>query len=273
MRATKAITQKVTALRDQIRLYNHQYHVLDEPSVPDVEYDKLVRELQAIEADYPALISADSPTQRVGAEPAGAFTTVQHRLPMLSLDNAFSEEELSNFHRRVMDRLDLGESSDIEYAAEPKLDGAAVSLTYKKGQLVQGATRGDGSTGENVTHNVRTIPAVPLSLLGSGFPSTLEVRGEIFMPRAGFEAFNARAREKGEKTFVNPRNAAAGSLRQLDPKLTAARPLDIYVYAVGYTDGGKLPQRHSEVLQQLQEWGLKVCPEWRLRLSGNQLYV
>ena len=264
MRATKAITQKVTALRDRIRVHNHQYHVLDEPSVPDSEYDKLVRELQAIEADYPALVSADSPTQRVGAEPASAFTTVQHQLPMLSLDNAFSEEELKKFHRRVVDRLDLSESSDIEYAAEPKLDGAAVSLTYKKGHLIQGATRGDGSSGENVTHNVRTIPAVPLSLLGSGFPSTLEVRGEVFMPRAGFEAFNARAREKGEKTFVNPRNAAAGSLRQLDPKLTAERPLDIYVYSVGYTDGGKLPQRHSEVLQQLQEWGLKVCPEWRL---------
>jgi len=264
MRATKAITQKVTTLRDQIRLFNHQYHVLDEPSVPDAEYDRLVRELQAIEKEHPELVSADSPTQRVGAEPASAFTTVQHRLPMLSLDNAFSEEELSDYNRRVTERLDLDVATQVDYSAEPKLDGAAVSLIYVKGHLVQGATRGDGTRGENITHNVRTIPAVPLTLLGSGYPSTLEVRGEVFMPRAGFEKFNARARDKGEKTFVNPRNAAAGSLRQLDPKLTAARPLDIYVYSVGFMDGGKLPDRHSEILSQLEEWGLKVCPERRL---------
>jgi DNA ligase (NAD+) len=267
MRATKAITQKVTALRDEIRLYDHQYHVLDEPSVPDAEYDRLVRELQAIEKEYPALVTDDSPTQRVGAEPASSFTTVQHQLPMLSLDNAFSENELSDFHRRVMDRLQLDSSTIMDYSAEPKLDGAAVSLIYKKGHLVQGATRGDGRTGENITHNVRTIAAVPLSLLGAGYPATLEVRGEVFMPRAGFEKYNARARKNGEKTFVNPRNAAAGSLRQLDPKLTAERPLDMYVYSVGFVDGGDLPGRHSEVLQQLQEWGLKVCPERRV-VSG-----
>ena len=257
----------VTVLRDQIRLYNHQYHVLDEPSVPDAEYDRLMRELQAIEEQHPELISDDSPTQRVGAEPASAFTTVQHELPMLSLDNAFSEEELSSFHRRVTDRLEVDESERIDYSAEPKLDGAAVSLIYKKGHLVQGATRGDGTTGENITHNVRTIAAIPLSLMGAGYPSMLEVRGEVFMPRAGFERYNDRARKKGEKTFVNPRNAAAGSLRQLDPRQTAERPLDMYIYSVGFVDGGELPGRHSEILSQLQEWGFKVCPERKL-VSG-----
>jgi DNA ligase (NAD+) len=267
MRATKAITLRISALRNKIRLYNHQYHGLDEPSVPDAEYDRLVRELQTIEEKYPHLISKDSPTQRVGAEPATSFATVQHRLPMLSLDNAFSEDELREFHRRVTGRLDLAPATRLDYSAEPKLDGAAVSLIYKNGQLVQGATRGDGTTGENITHNVRTISAVPLSLLGSGYPSILEVRGEVFMPRAGFEKYNARARAVGEKTFVNPRNAAAGSLRQLDPKLTAERPLDMYVYAVGFVEGGKLPARHSAILALLQEWGLKVCPERQL-VSG-----
>jgi len=261
MRATKAITLRITALRDQIRLFDHQYHVLDEPSVPDAEYDRLVRELQTLEGKHPHLISEDSPTQRVGAEPASSFATVQHRLPMLSLDNAFSEDELREFHRRVMSRLGLDPATQIDFSAEPKLDGAAVSLIYRNGRLVQGATRGDGTTGENITHNVRTIAAVPLSLLGSGYPSTLEVRGEVFMPRAGFEKYNARARNIGEKTFVNPRNAAAGSLRQLDPKLTAARPLDMYVYSVGFVESGELPGRHSEILAQLQDWGLKVCPQ------------
>jgi DNA ligase (NAD+) len=232
--------------------------------VPDAEYDRLVRSLQALEADYPELITPDSPTQRVGAEPVSAFGTVQHQLPMLSLDNAFSEDELRDFHRRVAERLELDVSADISYAAEPKLDGAAVSLLYEDGQLVQGATRGDGTTGENITHNVRTIDAVPLSLYGKGYPSTLEVRGEVFMPRAGFNAFNEKARKNDEKTFVNPRNAAAGSLRQLDPRLTAERPLDIYVYSVGIVDGGSLPDRHSAVLDRLQEWGFKVCPERKL---------
>lgn len=264
---TKANTQKVSSLREQIRLYNHQYHVLDEPSVPDVEYDRLMRELQAIEKEHPELVTADSPTQRVGAQPASAFTTVQHRLPMLSLDNAFSDDELSGFNKRVIDRLELDESVNIDYSAEPKLDGAAVSLIYKRGHLVQGATRGDGTTGENITHNVRTIPAIPLSLFGSGYPSTLEVRGEVFMPRAGFEQYNDAARKKGEKTFVNPRNAAAGSLRQLNPKLTAERPLDMYIYSVGFIDGGKLPDRQYEILSQLQEWGFKICPERQL-VSG-----
>lgn len=264
---TKANAQKIASLSEKIRLYDHQYHVLDEPSVPDAEYDRLIRELQALEAEHPELILDDSPTQRVGAKPVSAFTTVQHQLPMLSLENAFTEDELSSFHRRLTDRLELDESASIDYSAEPKLDGAAVSLVYENGHLMQGATRGDGTTGENITHNVRTIAAIPLSLLGSGYPSTLEVRGEVFMPRAGFEKYNDAARKKGEKTFVNPRNAAAGSLRQLDPKLTAGRPLDMYVYSVGFVNGGKLPDRHSEILLQLQEWGLKVCPERQL-VSG-----
>jgi DNA ligase (NAD+) len=261
MAASAAEKKQVAALREQIRHHNYRYHVLDDPEIPDIEYDRLVRELQALEAKHPELITPDSPTQRVGGEPISAFGTVQHQIPMLSLDNAFSEQELEDFHRRVTDRLELEVTAPLAYAAEPKLDGAAVSLLYDQGQLVQGATRGDGTTGEDITHNVRTIDAVPLSLYGRGYPSTLEVRGEVFMPRAGFQAYNEQALARGQKTFVNPRNAAAGSLRQLDPRLTAERPLDIYVYSVGQVDGGKMPARHSEILDQLQEWGFKVCPE------------
>ena len=261
MSVPAATRKRIDSLRDQIRHHNYQYHVLDEPDVPDAEYDRLVRELQKLEAKHPELITPDSPTQRVGAAPIKAFGTVEHQIPMLSLDNAFSEDELRDFHRRVTDRLDIDINAKLRYAAEPKLDGAAVSLRYEGGELVRGATRGDGTTGEDITHNVRTITAVPLKLLGKGFPDTLEVRGEVFMPRAGFKAFNEQALKNDEKTFVNPRNAAAGSLRQLDPRLTAARPLDIYIYSVGQVIGGALPACHSEILQQLQEWGLKVCPE------------
>ena len=269
MSADAATKKTLATLRERVRRYNHEYHVLDEPSVPDIEYDRDMRELQSIEERHPELIRSDSPTQRVGAEPATRFNTVKHQLPMLSLDNAFSEQELQDFHRRVIERLDLEPDDEVEYAAEPKLDGAAVSLLYENGILVRGATRGDGTTGEDITHNVRTIESIPLSLMGSDFPSALEVRGEAFMPRAGFEAFNDRARAKGEKTFVNPRNAAAGSLRQLDPKLTAERPLDMYMYSVGLVEGGSLPGRHSDVLSQLQEWGFKICPERRV-VSGVQ---
>lgn len=264
MTASAATKQEVESLRNLIRDYNYQYHVLDDPSVPDAEYDRLVRELQDLEKKYPELITADSPTQRVGAEPVEAFGTVTHLIPMLSLDNAFTPDELNEFHRRVTERLELEVDADLQYAAEPKLDGAAISLLYENGQLVRGATRGDGSTGEDVTHNVRTIDAVPLKLLQSGYPGTLEVRGEVFMPREGFRAYNEHAIAKGEKTFVNPRNAAAGSLRQLDPRLTAERPLDIYVYAVGFTRGGSLPSCHNEILDRLQDWGFKVCPERRV---------
>ncbi len=250
------------SLRSEIRHHNYRYHALDDPDVPDAEYDRLVRTLSALEKNHPELITQDSPTQRVGAEPIKAFGTVEHSVPMLSLDNAFGEDELREFHRRITGRLDIDDSNDeLGYSAEPKLDGAAVSLLYEAGDLVRAATRGDGTTGEDITHNVRTIASVPLKLIGNGYPSILEVRGEVFMPRSGFEKYNELARQKGEKTLVNPRNAAAGSLRQLDPRLTAERPLDMYAYSVGQVDGGSLADKHSAILDQLQEWGLKICPE------------
>jgi DNA ligase (NAD+) len=264
MSASAATIKQVALLREKIRHHNYRYHALDDPEISDSAYDKLMRELQELETKHPELISAESPTQRVGDAPISAFGTVQHEMPMLSLGNAFSEAELSDFHRRVVERLGLDSDEDVFYAAEPKLDGAAVSLLYEDGILTRGATRGDGNTGEDITHNVRTIESIPLQLLGTGFPRRLEVRGEVFMPLAGFEAYNDKARAAGEKTFVNPRNAAAGSLRQLDPKLTAARPLDMYAYSVGIATGGSLPPRHSEVMDQLREWGIKVCPERRV---------
>ncbi len=252
---------QAASLREQIRHHNHRYHALDDPEIPDAEYDRLMRQLQEIENDYPELISSDSPTQRVGDAPISAFATVQHAMPMLSLGNAFSEQELRDFNSRLLTRLELEADATLVYSAEPKLDGAAVSLMYDDGVLVQGATRGDGTTGEDITHNVRTIEAIPLRLIGKDYPQRLEVRGEIFMPRAGFDAYNKKALAAGEKTFVNPRNAAAGSLRQLDPRLTANRPLDMYAYSVGVVEGGSVPTRHSEIIAQLQEWGIKVCPQ------------
>ena len=262
MGASATIRARVESLRDEIRYHNYRYHTLDDIEIPDAEYDRLMRELQDLEKQYPDLVTVDSPTQRVGAEPSEALKSVRHRLPMLSLDNVFSEDELREFHRRVAEKLEFEDGAvDLQYAAEPKLDGAAVSLLYEHGILVRAATRGDGTTGEDITHNVRTIESIPLRLLGNGYPEALEVRGEVFMPRAGFEAYNKQARAAGEKTFVNPRNAAAGSLRQLDPKLTAERPLDMYVYSVGLVEGGNLPDRHSEIIEQLQAWGLKTCPE------------
>jgi DNA ligase (NAD+) len=260
--AKRKAVERIEALREQIRYHNYRYHVLDDPEIPDSTYDSLMRDLQALEQSNPDLVTSDSPTQRVGAEPIAAFGAVKHQRPMLSLDNAFSEQELVEFNRRIRDKLELSESDPpVTFAAEPKLDGAAVSLLYHDGMLARGATRGDGTTGEDITHNVRTIDGVPLRLRGSDFPRVLEVRGEVFMPRAGFLAYNEEAARTGGKTFVNPRNAAAGSLRQLDPKLTAQRPLDIYLYAVGYVEGGTLADRQSLVLNQLQEWGLKTCPE------------
>ncbi|HUF20953.1 MAG TPA: NAD-dependent DNA ligase LigA, partial [Burkholderiales bacterium] len=264
MNASAAIQKKVESLRSALQRHNYLYHVLDSPEIPDAEYDRLLSELQALEEEHPELITDDSPTQRVGAEPIAAFGTVRHRLPMLSLDNVFTEEALRNFHRRLTERLELDVDAAVAYSAEPKLDGAAVSLLYEKGRFVRGATRGDGTTGEDITHNLRTIDAVPLKLRGKKLPDVLEVRGEVFMPRALFLQFNERARHSGDKTFVNPRNAAAGSLRQLDPRLTATRPLDIYMYAVGTIENGSLPDRHSEVLDRLMEWGFKVCPERNL---------
>ena len=265
MSASAAVKKEIESLREQIRYHNYRYHALDDPEIPDAEYDRMMRRLQELEREHPNLVTDDSPTQRVGDAPISAFGTVRHDVPMLSLDNAFAEDELREFHRRVTGRLELETGADeLRYTAEPKLDGAAVSLLYEDGRLVRGATRGDGTTGEDITHNVRTIDAIPLRLMGSGYPASLEVRGEVFMPKAGFEAYNKKATAAGEKTFVNPRNAAAGSLRQLDPKLTAARPLDMYAYSVGRIDGGDLPHTHSEVLERLQSWGLKVCPERRV---------
>ena len=233
-----ATHKKIDSLREQIRHHNFRYHALDDPEIPDVEYDRLMRELQSLEQENPELVTPDSPTQRVGDAPISTFGTVQHQLPMLSLANAISEDELEKFHRRVVERLGLEDADHLQYSAEPKLDGAAVSLLFEDGILTRGATRGDGTTGEDISHNVRTIQSIPLKLFGSAYPKRLEVRGEVFMPKAGFEAYNDKARAAGEKTFVNPRNAAAGSLRQLDPKLTAERPLDMYVYSVGVVEGG-----------------------------------
>lgn len=265
MSAPAKSLKQIESLRDQIRQHNYLYHVLDAPEVPDAEYDRLMRELRELEETYPETVTPDSPTQRVGDAPVSAFTTIEHELPMLSLDNAFSEGELEDFHRRVLSRLGIeDDSAKIAYAAEPKLDGVAISLLFVDGVLERAATRGDGRTGEDVTHNARTIDSVPLKLRGSGFPRRLEVRGEVYMPRSGFEAYNAKALAAGEKTFVNPRNAAAGSLRQLDPRLTAQRPLDVYFYAVGVVEGGTLPDRQSAVLDQLADWGLRSSPERRV---------
>lgn len=254
-----AIQVQLDNLRQQLRHHNYRYYVLDDPEIPDAEYDALFRELQTLEAAHPELITQDSPTQRVGAAPLAAFAEVKHALPMLSLGNVFSEEELRAFDKRIHDRLKS--DTPIEFVAEPKLDGLAISLLYENGIFTRAATRGDGETGEDVTENVRTIPAVPLRLLGENYPTVLEVRGEIYMPRAGFEAFNAKMRALGEKTFVNPRNAAAGSLRQLDPRLTAKRPLEIFCYAVGLVKEGSVPDTHAAILQQFRAWGLRVCPE------------
>lgn len=253
------INKRLHSLRDQINEANYNYYVLDAPTLPDAEYDRLLRELEQLEAEHPELVTPDSPTQRVGAAPAKEFGEVRHELPMLSLSNAFTEDEIFAFDRRIHDRL--GSETPIEYACEPKLDGLAVSLLYEDGVYVRGATRGDGVTGEDVTQNIRTIRAVPLKLKGAGWPKLLEVRGEVYMPKAGFEEMNRKAAEAGEKTFVNPRNAAAGSLRQLDSRITAQRPLSFYAYAVGLVEGGELPERHSEELARLAEWGLPVCSE------------
>jgi len=253
------VEQQIEQLREQLREHNYKYYVLDEPSIPDVEYDRLFRQLQALEADHPQLITADSPTQRVGDAPLSAFQQVQHRIPMLSLDNVFDADELIGFDRRVRERLHQEEP--VEYVCEPKLDGLAVSLLYEHGVLVQAATRGDGQTGEDITQNIRTIDSIPLRLRGSGYPTLLEVRGEVFMPRAGFLHMNEQALARGEKTFANPRNAAAGSLRQLDSRITAQRPLDMYCYSVGYVEGGELADSHHGNLMLLKQWGLRVNPE------------
>ena len=259
--AKKAVT-RVTVLKEKLERYNYHYHALDDPQVTDAEYDRLMRELRALETQYPQLLTPDSLTQRVGAAPVTVFGTVQHRLAMLSLDNAFTDDEVRDFDRRIRERLGL--DGLIRYSAEPKLDGLAISARYEDGVFVQGATRGDGETGEDVTQNLKTIKALPLKLRADGPPRVLEVRGEVFMPLAGFARFNQEATLRSEKSFVNPRNAAAGSLRQLDPRMTAARPLDLFIYGLGIVEGGELPASHSETLQTLRQWGFKICPQSRV---------
>ena len=255
------IEELVKTLND----HNYRYYVLDQPEIPDVEYDRLFRELQSLEGDFPQWKQPDSPTQRVGGVPLDAFDTVVHKVAMLSLENAFDQEELTAFDKRIKERLIkeevFAEGQEMEYSAEPKLDGLAISLRYEQGVLVQAATRGDGSRGENVTENVRTIRNLPLRLHGAGYPDVLEVRGEIFIPKRDFEAMNQKAREQNEKTFANPRNAAAGSLRQLDSKIAASRPLRMYCYGVGEVSSELPVSRYSDIIEQLGGWGLPLCPQ------------
>ena len=252
------VHQRYQRLKSELNRYNHAYYVLDDPSVPDSEYDRLMRELQDIEQQYAELQTPDSPSQRVGGAALDSFSQVKHEVPMLSLDNAFSDQEMTDFDRRIKDRINYASGQKLIYACEPKLDGVAVSLIYQKGLLVKGATRGDGSIGEDITANVRTIKSIPLRLQGDDYPDLLEVRGEIYMPREGFNEFNRKAREAGEKPFVNPRNAAAGSLRQLDSKITATRPLEMCAYSVGQYQGGQKPDSHFDMLNMLGSLGFKI---------------
>jgi DNA ligase (NAD+) len=263
------IALQLLQLRAQLQHYNYQYYVLDEPSVPDAEYDRLFQQLVGLEQANPKLITADSPSQRVGAAPLSKFSQVSHSVPMLSLDNAFDNSDFLAFSKRIAERIDS--SDDFSFCCEPKLDGLAVAIRYENGLLVQAATRGDGFTGEDITTNVKTIRAIPLKLTGE-VPEVLEVRGEVFMPLAGFQAMNDKARQGGDKIFANPRNAAAGSLRQLDPKITAARPLMFYAYGVGAVDDSHQrldTQSHYQRLMQLKNWGLPVCPEVQL-VNGSE---
>lgn len=247
--------ERAEDLRRQIAQANRAYHELDAPEIPDVDYDRMVRELEALEREHPELARADSPTQQVGVRPSGRFPEVRHAVPMLSLSNAFSDEEVADFVRRIDERL--GRRS-LQFSAEPKMDGLAISLRYEDGHFVLGATRGDGSTGEDVTANLREIGDIPKRLHGKDWPDVLEVRGEVYMARADFEAYNERARQQGGKVLANPRNAAAGSLRQLDPKISAQRRLSFFAYGTGDVQGGELPDTHSGTLAQLGAWGFPV---------------
>ncbi|MBN3190805.1 NAD-dependent DNA ligase LigA [Pectobacterium brasiliense] len=257
-----AAALRVAELRRVLRHHEYKYHVEDAPEIPDIEYDKLMQELKALEADHPELVTSDSPTQRVGAAPLAAFEQVRHEVPMLSLDNVFDEESYLAFSKRIGDRLKNGD--DLTFCCELKLDGLAVSLLYEDGVLVQAATRGDGTTGENITSNIRTVAAIPLRLEGDNIPRRVEVRGEVFMKHSGFEKLNEEARRTGSKVFANPRNAAAGSLRQLDPRITAKRPLTFFCYGVGLLEGGELPASHWERLMQFKAWGLPVSDRIKL---------
>ena len=258
------IQTQIDRLRQQLNFHNYQYYVEDAPSIPDADYDRLYQQLQQLEQAHPQLITSESPTQRVGAKPLEKFGQVTHQIPMLSLDNAFEDADFTAFCQRMADRLD--QQTEFSFCAEPKLDGLAVSIRYEQGLLTQAATRGDGYTGEDITSNIKTIRCIPLKLQGD-FPPVLEVRGEVFMPLAGFEKMNDEARLRNDKVFANPRNAAAGSLRQLDPKITASRPLSFYAYAVGAVDDPAAllsSNSHYQRLQQLKSWGLPVCPEIQL---------
>jgi DNA ligase (NAD+) len=251
---------RINTLRENINYHNYRYYVLDDPEIPDSGYDRLLRELEILEQQHPEFITADSPTQRVGATALQEFAEVKHRVPMLSLNNAFESTEVEEFDRRVRERLNV---NAVTYTAEPKLDGLAISILYEDGILSRGATRGDGYTGEDVTQNVRTIHSIPLKLIGDDYPRVLEVRGEVVMTKSGFTALNKAQLAKNEKAFANPRNAAAGSLRQLDPRITATRPLAFYCYGVGQVQDGELPVQHSAILKKLKTWGLRINVETR----------
>lgn len=282
MTDTQTAAQRIAQLRSELDAHNYRYYVLDEPSVPDAEYDRLFRELKELEAEHPDLVTPESPTQRVGGAAASAFGEIRHEIPMLSLGNAFEEQDLLDFDRRVREGLAdllpggdlLGGGAEVDYSCEPKLDGLAVSLLYENGRLTRGATRGDGTTGEDISANVRTVRNIPLRLHGEGWPAVLEVRGEVFMSKAGFEALNARQMEAGAKTFANPRNAAAGSLRQLDPKITASRPLELCAYGFGRVEGGSLPDTQIGILEAFKAWGIPVSRELKLArgVKGCQDY-
>jgi len=255
----RGVAERAAALRERLHHHNYRYYVLDDPEISDAEYDRLLRELRDIEQAHPGLVTPDSPTQRVGAPPLEKFGTGKHLVPMLSLNNAFDAEEMAEFDRRVRERL--GIEDGVAYCAEPKLDGLAVSLLYEDGVFACGLTRGDGTTGEDVTPNLRTVDGLPLSLRGEAAPVRLEVRGEVYMPRAGFERLNAEHRERGVKPFANPRNAAAGSLRQLDSRISARRPLRIFCYSVGLVEGAQLPATQCKTLEWLRDLGFPVAPE------------
>ena len=261
MSARHDVNKRVQELREQLQRHNYLYYVLDSPEVSDSEYDRLMQELKKLETTHPELVTPDSPTQRVGAAPLKEFGEVRHAVPMLSLDNAFTDDDVTSFDRRAREKLEV---DVVEYVAEPKLDGLAISLLYEHGVLTRGATRGDGTTGEDVTQNLRTLRSIPLKLMGEGWPAWLEVRGEVYMPKKGFEKLNELLASHGEKTYVNPRNTAAGSIRQLDPRITAERPLEFYAYGLGEVRPDTLPKRHFEILEKLRGWGLRVSREIQL---------
>jgi DNA ligase (NAD+) len=261
---------EIDSLRQAINEHNYRYHVLDDPVLSDGEYDKLFQQLKALEAAHPEFITTTSPTQRVGAAPLAAFQSVQHDVPMLSIDNAFTEDDMAAFDKRITERLHL--HHPIEYCCEPKMDGLAISLRYIEGRLTQAATRGDGVTGEDVTENIKTIKMIPLVLRGQRHPTILDVRGEIFISKKGFETLNREAEATGSKVFANPRNAAAGSIRQLDPRIAARRPLEIYCYGIGVCEGITLPETQYDILQQLSAWGMRVSPLIRVAKGATACF-